>query len=397
MEPFLSLGKLPLGNAFLKEEDISKEEKFELELGFCQNCKLVQQTSPPPTTNLVHDYQNYKYVPFGKTLQDHYAFLARKITEELNLGSGAFVVDIGSNDGTLLNAIRRQAPYWHVLGIEPAVEISETARQNGVRTMTEFWSTDLKDRILATDGQADVVIMTQTLQHIPDVKQAVKDVYGLLKPGGVFVVEGRYFGDTVRLCSFDTIYHEMLYFFTLESLMRLLKSVGMNVFKAERVDIYGGSLRVYAIKDRYIPQVDVSISKILSDDFGLNLIETYWEFADKVRARAKELHKVIVKIKGSNKIAGYGAPSTGTTLLNFCGIGKEHIDYIVDDNPLKQGLLQPGTHIPIVDSSYLEKPETRPDYLLIIAWRLKDEILKKVSASNMGYIIPLPELQTGVT
>jgi SAM-dependent methyltransferase len=391
---FLSFGKLPLGNAFLNPNQVKSEKKFDLDLGFCSACKLVQQISPPPQSSLTRVYQNYRYVPVGGSLRGNLANLSRAIVEEFNLKPDSFFIDIGSNDGALLSGVKDRCK---TLGIEPAIEISELARKAGVETLTSFFTPDLAKRLVSDRGRADVVTATQVLQHIPDLEEFVKSVQMLLKPTGIFVVEGRYFADTVRKFSFDTVYHEMLYFFTLTSLANFFRTIGMEIFRAELVDVYGGSLRVYAKskENRDIP-INESVSRILGieRDLGLEKFQTYSSFAEKVFELRDELHSLILKLSAKGRIAGYGAPSTGTTLLNFCKIGKGEVEYIVDDSPLKQGLLTPGVHIPIVDSTVLtQRP---PDYLLIIAWRMKDEILPKIKESQkrgMSIIIPLPKIE----
>ncbi len=392
--PFLSFGKLPLGNAFLTQNEVKTEQKFDLDLGFCEACKLVQQTSPPPQTNLTHVYKNYRYVPVGGSLRGNLASLSRQIVDEFKLDSESFFVDIGSNDGALLSGIKGRCK---ILGIEPATEISELARKAGIDTLTGFFTPDLAKRVLSERGHADVVTSTQVLQHIPDLRGFLKSVQLLLKPSGIFVVEGRYFADTIRKLSFDTVYHEMLYFFTLSSLANFFGTIGMEIFRAELVDVYGGSLRVYAKNkaNRDFP-IHESVPRILDIErsLGLDKFETYSSFAKGVFELRNELNKVLLGLSEKGKIAGYGAPSTGTTLLNFCKIGKDQLEYIVDDSPLKQGLLTPGVHIPIVDSTALvQRP---PDYLLIIAWRMRDEILPKVKDSQrrgMSIIIPLPKIE----
>ena len=391
---FLSFGKLPLGNAFLKPDQVKTEKKFDLDLGFCPNCSLVQQTSPPPTSSLASVYENYRYVPVGGSLRSNLSTLSQAIFDQFNLNSESFFLDIGSNDGALLSGVKDKC---RILGIEPAIEISELARRAGVETLTGFFTDDLAKRIVSERGHADVVTTTQVLQHIPDLEGFVKNVRLLLKPGGIFVVEGRYFADTVRKFSFDTVYHEMLYFFTLSSLSKFLERIGLEVFRAELVDVYGGSLRVYAKskENKSIP-IGESVPKILGmeSDLGLEKFETYLTFAKKVFEIRDELNDLIVKLSAKGKIAGYGAPSTGTTLLNFCKIGRNRLEYIVDDSPLKQGLLTPGVHIPIVDSTALiERP---PDYLLVVAWRMRNEILPKVKDQQrrgMSVIIQLQKIE----
>ena len=394
VRPFLSFGKLPLGNAFLSQNQLKTEKKFDLDLGFCASCNLVQQIRPPPQDSLTRVYENYRYVPVGNSLRTNLATLSRAIVDEFSLDSDSFFVDIGSNDGALLSGVKGRC---RILGIEPAIEISALARKAGVETLTGFFTRDLAARVVSERGNADVVTATQVLQHIPDLRGFMKNVQLLLKPTGIFVVEGRYFADTVRKFSFDTVYHEMLYFFTLSSLANFFNMIGMEIFRAELLDVYGGSLRVYAKSkvNRRIP-IQESVSRILRIErtLGLENFETYEGFAKKVFELRGELNRLIVKLSAEGRIAGYGAPSTGTTLLNFCKIGKDRVEYIVDDSPLKQDLLTPGTHIPIVDSTALiERP---PDYLLVIAWRMKDEILPKVKElqkRGMSVILPLPKIE----
>lgn len=391
---FLSFGKLPLGNAFLTAQQIPTEELFELDLGFCTNCSLVQQTTPPPTSSLARVYQNYRYVPVGGSLRNNLASLSRSIVADFHLDKKSLFIDIGSNDGALLAGVRGLCK---VLGIEPATEISELARKAGIETITSFFTHDLAEEVVSKYGNADAVSATQVLQHIPDPQQFVKDVRLLLKPDGIFVIEGRYFADTIRKSSFDTVYHEMLSFFTLSSLVALLRPVGMEAFRAQFVDVYGGSLRIYAKKtENQDIQIEESVSRILETerDLGLHDLNTYEAFARRVVELRDRLHNLVVKLSAEGRIAGYGAPSTGTTLLSYCRIGNDRVDFIVDDSPLKQGLLTPGTHIPIVDSTVLAKKP--PDYLLLIAWRLRNEILPKIKdlqARGMSVVIPLPELE----
>ena len=386
---FLSLGTLPLGNAFLRApEEFDQEPRFPLTLGFCPACALVQQMTPPPVELLKSDYRQYRYVPVGDSLRGHLAALGREVAEGLKPES--LVVDIGSNDGALLASIKDRC---QVLGIEPAEEISEQAKQAGVPTLTAFFDEKLAERIVRAYGHADVVTCTQTLQHIPDLSGFLAGVGTLLKPEGMFVVEGRYFPATMRQCTYDTIYHEMLVYFSLHSLKALLERHGLVVFKAERTPTYGGSLRVYA---GYEGQGDSSVSAILQGerDRGVDRLVPYLEFANRVEKMGRELQELVVGLKAKGaRIAGYGAPSTSTTLLGFCGIGADMVEYIVDDNPLKQGLFHPGTHIPIVSAQALEQKP--PTHLLILAHQFENLIMERTKLLGAKYILPVPPRVVG--
>ena len=391
---FLSLGKLPLGNAFMREDQLGAEELFDLDLGFCDNCTLVQQINPPPQSVLAEDYRNYHYVPYGDTLKNHYGDFGENLVKDLKITKDSFVVDIGSNDGTLLGSIKR-TQNCKILGVEPAEQISEMARSAGIPTITGFFSDKISEQIRSEHGYADIISTTQVLQHIPSLNDFIANVSKTLKPKGMYVFEGRYFADTIEKTSFDTVYHEMIHFFTLRSLAYQLQKHNLTPVYARLVDIYGGSLRIYAQK--FGGEVGDSIAAINDYENRLALGEftTYEKFADNVYSMKNQINGFIYDLKSKGKtIAAYGAPSTGTTLMNFCGIGRSQIDYIIDDSPLKQGLFQPGTHIPIFDSAVLDK--NTPDYLLIIAWRLKKDILPKLDhlrKKGMKVIIPLPQIE----
>lgn len=389
VEKFLSFGKMPLGNGLLKPGNFDDEGLFDLDIGFCTKCKLAQQITPPPKESLIKDYTNYVYMPFGDTVRNNLIRLGNSIVDDLKLEKNSFLVDIGSNDGTLLGAIKDRCK---IIGIEPAVRISQIARDNGINTITGFFTTEIADKVIREHGNADVVVASQVMQHVPDISQFVKDAYKLLKPEGTLIIEGRYFTETLRKRSYDTIYHEMLYFFTLTSIANLMKHFGLIVYRADEVDIHGGSFRIYAKKSEV--EVGRSVKKLLEKEetLGVSSLETYKAFAKDVFELRDQLNSLIRKLSQEGKIIiGYGAPSTSTTLLNFSNVSNREIAYIVDDSPLKQGLYTPGTHIPIVKSDELDK--RKPDYIIVLAWRLKEEIIPKVKRYAARIIIPLPKVE----
>jgi len=385
---------MPLGNAFVKPTDFEKEKRFPLKLGFCESCFMVQQIEPPPLESLRSDYENYAYVPFGTTLENHYKATGLNLAESLSLRKGSFVLDIGSNSGILLQSIR-QASGAKILGVEPAIRISQMARDSGVPTITDFFKPEVVAQIIRLHGRADLVTVTQVLQHIPNIEAFLDDIRAVMKLDGTLVIEGRYFAETVKKRSWDTIYHEMIWFFTLHSLIILLLAHGFHVFKAEKNEIYGGSLRLYASNSFRVQEE--SVTRILEEEksIGLAGIMAYKDFAtDTLRLRDELSELVMALRKDGKRIAGYGAPSTSTTLLNFCRLTSNEIMFIVDDNQLKQEKFTPGSHIPIVNSNVLSV--NSPDYLLILAWRLSSEIITKLEsqrAKGTKLIMPLPKIE----
>jgi SAM-dependent methyltransferase len=394
---FLSLGPLPLGNAFVPASEVQDDQEFPLDVGVCGRCHLVQIVEPAPVPAIEKVYRNYSYVPTGATLERHYAALADDIVATAAPRPGALFVDIGSNDGLLLRSILRKAPESRIAGVEPSPAISEIARGKGVPTINRFFDGPAADELLAKHGPASVVSATQVLQHIRDPVAFLRSVARILRSDGVLVLEGRaYFPDVAEKVAFDTFYHELLYCFTLRSLRSLLGQADFVPFRAERSDVYGGSLRVFAQRGSTGPRpVDPSLGVIEREETGLGLasFDPYASFGQKVASLRGRLRELVGGVRSSGAtIAAYGAPSTGTTLLSYCGFGRDVIDYIVDDNPLKQGLVTPGTHVPITDSSVLER--TPPEYVLVLAWRLKEEILAKLAPLRgsriRGVIVPLP-------
>ena len=402
---FIDFGPIPLGNAFPRNaEDFAKEKLYPLKLGWCSNCLMVQQTEPPPTEALHEDYSNYSYVPVGSTLDKHYADLAEDISRNLNINNflttEGFALDIGSNDGRLLRNLKEKLG-CRILGVEPAIGISKTARDSGIPTLTEFYTDSLAHKIVQDNGKADLVTITQVMQHIPDLNQFIEDVKVALEPKGVVIIEGRYWGDTLLKRSYDTVYHEMMWFTSLSSLSYVLWKNGLSIFHAERNTIYGGSLRVYARRfireDMEAPQPVLDFLHYEEKELAVGKPIAYTGFATDVEKLRDNLHDLIFKLRSEgSRIAGYGAPSTSATLLSYSDLTYKELSYVVDDSPLKQNKYTPGTHIPITSSPILDA--SPPDYLILLAWRLRDEILAKpqiqeLRRKGMKILVPLPHLE----
>lgn len=392
LEIFLSLGKSPLANNFLSKEQLeNKEETYPLELAFCNNCKLVQLTCIVPPELM---FKNYVYVSStSTTFKIHFTKMSEDISNSFKLNDKSLVVDVGSNDGLLLKGFQKFGV--KTIGVEPATNIAEIAQKEGIETINDFFSRKVVNGVIEKKGNADVVTACNVFAHIDDIDDVIGNVKLLLKEDGIFVIEVQYFVDTIEKMTFDNVYHEHLSYYTLTSLNFFFKKHGMDIFNVQRVDSHGGSLRVFVKKTGGKHEINEEVKKIMDYEKSIDIedLETYKKFANKVYEVKEKLISYIQDIKNQGEsIAGYGAPAKSTTLLNFCNIGKDFIDYVVDDNPLKIGLYTPGTHIPVVSSEYLD--EKTPDYVLILAWNFTHEILEKTKKyANQGvkFIIPLPE------
>ena len=391
LEKFLSLGETPLANSFLKKEELdNKESRFPLEICLCNNCKLVQLSHVVPAEFM---FKNYVYVSStSNTFKLHFAEIAEYISKEFKLNSDSLVVDIGSNDGILLKPFKDFGV--QVLGIEPAVHIANIARKNGIDTRAEFFSPELAARIVKDKGKAKIVTGTNVFAHIDDLDKVISGVKELLEDDGVFITESPYLVDFIQKRYFDLVYHEHLSYWAVSPLITLFKRFDISVVDVQKVNVHGGSIQVFAMKNGKNIKIKKSVKEFLNLEKKMQLAnsDTYINFAKKVLENKMKLISLLTKLRLSGKIiVGYGAPAKGNTLLNYFKIGPEIIDYIVDDSPFKQGLYTPGTHIPVVSPDKIFKD--KPDYILILAWNFADSIIKKLGDYKKGggkFIIPVP-------
>lgn len=392
LEKVLSLGESSLANNFLKKEDLEKEEpKFPLELVFCSTCKLVQLSYVVDPELM---FKNYVYVSStSNTFRQHFTKMAEDLTKDFDLDGNSLAVDIGSNDGVLLKGFQKFN--IKVMGVEPATNVAKIAEENRVETINSFFNKEVIGKIIGKKGKADVATACNVFAHIDNIDSVIENVKLLLKDSGIFVIEVQYLVNTIEDMTFDNIYHEHLSYYSLTALKYFFEKHNMEIFDVKKVPTHGGSLRVFVQQKNSKHKMNGNVNKILDyeNKIGINNINVYKEFAEKVYSVKEKLNSCIKNIKKENRIiVGYGAPAKSTTLLNLCSIGKKEIDYIVDDNPLKIGLYTPGTHIPVLSSEELEK--NTPDYILILAWNFALEILektKKYADKGVKFIIPLPE------
>lgn len=386
---FLSLGSQPLANGFIRPEDLSKKEKtYPLTLCFCSDCGLVQLRDTVPGKLM---FKNYLYIPStSKTRVDHFYELAETLTSRLHATSKDMALDIGSNDGSLLQCFMQLG--INVLGIDPSENLAKVAELKGIPTVNAFFSKKVASKILKKHGEAKIITATNVFAHVNNLHEFVAGIEILLSPDGLFVIEFPYLVDFLRECEFDTIYHEHLSYFAVRPLIRLFEPTNLAILSIQHMDLDGGSLRVFVQKGQKTMSDNPDIQKFIDNELSekLNTLEPYKKFAKRVEQRKIKFRRLIEKLKKSKKkIIGYGAPAKGNTFLNYCQITHKDISYIVDSTPYKQGLFLPGSHIPIYhENKILSDP---PDYVIILAWNFADEIIQKnahLIARGVHFILP---------
>jgi SAM-dependent methyltransferase len=391
LAPVVSLGRLPLANAYLLPRDADRPEpRHALDLVRCCSCSLVQITEVVPPEVLFRDYLYFSGYS-STTLANAEALVARLVRER-RLGANSLAVEVASNDGYLLQYYKRAGV--PVLGIEPARNVAAVAeRERGIRTLNEFFGASLAAALAARGERADVLHVHNVLAHVADLNGFVAGLATLVKDDGVIVCESPYLRPFLQRIEFDTIYHEHLYYFSLTALDRLFRRHGLVVEDCEQLAIHGGSLRLFARRAdaAALPRVRA----LLDEEAGWAVDEArpYAEFAGRVeRCKAELVAMVRGLAQAGGPVCAYGAAAKGTVLLNATGLGRDEIRFVCDRNPHKQGRLMPGVHIPIVAPERLLAEQ--PHYCLLLAWNVADEILHQQAeyrARGGKFILPLPE------
>ena len=386
---FLSLGQMPIANAFLKKDDLKKPEfKFELAVGFCEKCSMVQLVNRVDKEVMFNE--NYAYFSsVSKTMEEHFKEFSAELNGRFLSGKkNPLVVEIGCNDGIMLKNFDNKK--IKSLGIEPSMNVAEAARKKGLDVISEFFDESLAKEILKTRGKAKVIYGANVICHIELLHEVAKGVKLLLEKDGVFVFEEPYIIDIIEKNAYDQVYDEHVFYFSVTSLERFFSMHGMEIFEVKRQPTHGGSMRYY-VCNKNSHKINDSIYKSLEDEKrkGLDKLETYNKLAKNVEKSRIMLVKMLKEIKSLGKrIVGYGASSKGTIVLNYCNIGKDMIDYITDTTPTKQELYSPGMHIPIVSPEEFYK--NIPDYALLLVWNYAEEIKEKEKGKNIKFIVHIP-------
>lgn len=389
--PVLGLGRQPPANRFLRHRELQKPEpRFPLAVQFCENCALLQLCHAVNSRLL---FNGYRYETGASApLVEHFEEEARMIVRSFIRDKNELVVELGSNDGALLAALTGRCC---ILGIDPAKNLAAVARKRGVPTVAAFFNEQTANRILKKRGEAKVIIANNVLAHIDDIHDVMRGVCALLAHDGVFVSESHWVGNLIGEGGFDQLYHEHLSYYSLHALAELARMHGLVVTNVKLFPIHGASIRVYMQRHG---QSGASVRRLLAREkkLGLTEISVFRRFACKARETRVRLRRLIMGLALEGKrIAGYGAPAKGNTLLNYCGLGVREIAFITDTTLSKQGLFTPGTHIPVVSPETLKK--NPPDYLFLLAWNYADAILKKeraLRAKGVKFIIPAPKVRT---
>jgi SAM-dependent methyltransferase len=395
-KPFLDLGRSPLANSNLRREDLAKPEpSFPLRLRRCASCGLVQQADFADAGSIFNEHYAY-FASYSESWLRHAREYAAYAVRRFGLGPGSRVVEAASNDGYLLQYFKEHG--IPVLGVEPSRNVAEAAIKKGIPTRVEFFGEDSARRLAREEGPADLFVANNVLAHVPNVNGFVKGIAAVLKPEGTATLEFPHFLRLVEGAAFDTVYHEHFSYFSIDAAERIFARHGLVVFDVEELATHGGSLRLYVRRSEDASRpVSDAVVRVRETERRAGLFEsrTYAAFARRVEEVRRELLRFLHRARDEGKtVVGYGAPAKGNTLLNYCGVTADLVRYTVDASPHKQGLFLPGSHLEIFPPSKIF--ETRPDYVLILPWNLREEItgqMRGIAEWGGRFVIAIPKLE----
>ena len=376
LHPFLDLGTMPIANAFLTSEQLCQPEyTFRLQAGFCESCLMVQLIHVVDPTRLFHDHYAY-FSSISSVMDHHFSHLADAIRDNMLYDRRLPVIEIGANDGILLQKLAEGG--YDPIGIEPSANVANRARQKGLNIITEFFTPDLANRIATNHGRAQLVVGANVLCHIPDLNDLATALDAMLDDEGIFIFEDPYILEILTQLAYDQIYDEHVYYFSVLSLSQFLNHHSLRIFRVEPIPVHGGSIRIYGCRSESKRPIESSVNTqiAIEREYGLGTLDTYIAFAESVGQSRASLIDMLKKLRKDDKrVVGYAAASKGSVILNYCNIGPDELEYVCDNTPSKQGLFTPGTHIPIVPVERFK--DDHPDYAFILAWNHIKEITEK--------------------
>ena len=391
--PFIDFGDMPIANSFGSKEELVDEYTFKMKVGFCSSCNMVQLVSQPDREMMFHD--NYAF--FSSTsnyMKEHFKNFSESISKLQDLTNNSFVVEIGCNDGILLqNFVATSVP---CLGIEPSKNVAQVASEKGIEVITDFFDQSLAENILKTYKKADAILSANVMCHIPYMHSIYEGVKTLLSEKGVFVFEDPYLGEVIEKTSFDQIYDEHVFLFSALSVSYLADMHGLELINVESQVTHGGSMR-YTLAHKGVKHVSKNVFDLIESEkkLGLDNERIFLDYKNKVDKIKKNLIDLLTRLKNDGKkVVGYGATSKSTTVTNYFGISNQLVSCIYDNTPIKQNKFSPGVHIPIL--SYDEFQKSDPDYVLLFAWNHAAEIMKKEKeymAKDKHWITYIPEVK----
>ena len=393
---FIDLANAPPSNAFLTEKQLNEPETFyPLKLFVCHHCFLVQIDEYKDSKEIFN--QNYAYFSsYSTSWLEHAKQYVEMIIARFGLDENSQVIEIASNDGYLLQYFQlKEIP---VLGIEPATNVAMSAQEKGIETIEDFFGKNVANRLVSQDRMADLIIGNNVFAHVPDVNDFVAGLKIVLKDNGVITLEFPHLMQLIERNQFDTIYHEHFSYFSFFTAKLIFEKHGLELFDVEQISTHGGSLRIYGKhKDDATKNISPNVTALLNEEKakGMQTTEYYDGFQNKAdRVKYDLIDFLIKQQKNNKKVAAYGAAAKGNTLLNYCGIKRDLIKFVVDASPHKQGMFLPGSHIPVVKENEITR--WKPDYVLILPWNIKDEIAEQLSyIREWGgqFVVAVPEIK----
>lgn len=393
LSTFLDLGSTPLANSYVDPSEVITEPTYPLHAMVCETCFLVQLDHDVSPEQIFSEYAYFSSI--SESWLSHARRFAHEAVTKRSLNENSLVIEIASNDGYLLRSFAEIG--IPTLGVEPAKNVAVVAQQMGLETVVDFFDAELADQIVQEKRRADLIVANNVVAHVPELNGFMEGIRRILDPGGALSIEVPHLLRLIERVAFDTIYHEHFSYFSLIALERVLHRHDLCVYDVEELGTHGGSLRIWAEHRAQTsgPSDRVNNVRRAEKDAGLDTIDPYKRFSDRVRSCRTEFLSFLSASKAAGRsIAAYGAAAKGNTFLNYCGLTSNDIDYVVDRSPHKQGLLLPGSRIPIKDPSEIEK--TKPDLLLILPWNLKNEIIEQmagVRAWGGRFVLALPTIE----